>query len=146
VVDTIIWELTQELCEKKGCQWPEISEGKIIVASLAAPCTAKGDLCKGMARLYKIIITESAYLIWKLRCERRITNEDDEDKWQTLVEIENRWLAAINSRRLEIDRPLTNRNKYGRRALSKDTVLRTWCDTLLNEDQLPRDWITSPRV
>ncbi|KIY51682.1 hypothetical protein FISHEDRAFT_36607, partial [Fistulina hepatica ATCC 64428] len=114
--------------------------------SLAAPRTAKGDLCKGMARLYKIIIIESAYLIWKLRCERRITNEDDEDKWQTLVEIENRWLAAINSRRLEIDRPLTNRNKYGRRALSKDTVLRTWCDTLLNEDQLPRDWITSPRV
>ncbi|KIY46005.1 hypothetical protein FISHEDRAFT_14229, partial [Fistulina hepatica ATCC 64428] len=140
-----VWEMAKEICQMKACQWPGISKGKVIAACLASPRTEKGDLCKGMARLYKILITESAFLIWKLRCERRIAGEDQEEKWQTAEEIRSRWIAAINSR-LAIDRLMTNRRKYGRCAIPKSIVLRTWNGTLLSENQLPADWITGPRV
>ena len=47
------------------------------------------------ARLYRILVTETAYLIWKVRCQR-VIEENNIPKSQT--EIHNRWVAAINER------------------------------------------------
>ncbi|KAH9163159.1 hypothetical protein EDB89DRAFT_1829099, partial [Lactarius sanguifluus] len=47
----------------------------------------------GATRLLRIIISESAYLIWTLRCNRTIR-----DKTYTEREIEQTWLRAINRR------------------------------------------------
>jgi hypothetical protein len=60
--------------------------------------TKEGKPQQGKNRLYRILMSESAFLIWKLRCERRITKEDNPEKFHSETEIHNRWVATINSR------------------------------------------------
>jgi hypothetical protein len=95
---------------------------------------------KGMSRLFRIIVSESAHFIWKLRCERRITLEDNPEKMFSEAEIRNRWLTVINQR-LTLDRFLTDRTRYGKKALRTQTVLNTWSDVLMDKKSLPRNWI-----
>ena len=58
-------------------------------------------------RLFKILVSESAYLIWKLRCERRIKLQDENNDPHPHQEIRHRWLATIN-KRLTLDRLSTD--------------------------------------
>jgi ribonuclease HI len=67
----------------------------------------KGDA--GASRLYRILLSESAYLIWKLRNKRVIREQDGTSD----REIYNQWKKTINNR-LEIDCLLTNERKWGR--------------------------------
>ncbi|KAJ7919712.1 hypothetical protein B0H13DRAFT_1515080, partial [Mycena leptocephala] len=61
-------------------------------------------------------------------------------------EVHSRWLKIINER-LEIDKNLTNKLKYGKQhALVPSLVLETWSGTLLDEDELPEDWLREPGV
>ncbi|KAJ7820510.1 hypothetical protein B0H14DRAFT_2371987, partial [Mycena olivaceomarginata] len=85
------------------------------------------------ARLYRIIVSESAYLIWKFRNERDIQNESAPP-----IEIHNRWEQAINNR-LEFDCRSTN-PKYGKKASPRSKIIRTWEGTLKDEMYLPPDW------
>ncbi|KAK6971868.1 hypothetical protein R3P38DRAFT_2475830, partial [Favolaschia claudopus] len=89
----------------------------------------------GESRLLRIVISESAYLIWKLRNERVIGAKGNASD----REIKNRWLNTINNR-LSIDCLLTNIKKYGSKSIRKSIVLKTWEKVLMNEDRLPRDW------
>jgi len=93
----------------------------------------------GLNRLCKIIISESAHLIWKLRCERRIAREDGPQKFHSEREIHNRWVQAMNSR-LTIDSLSTNTKKFGRKATKARIVLQTWEGCLLRNGELPRNW------
>lgn len=63
-----------------------------------------------------------------------------EDKIHSENEIRNRWISTIN-RRLKFDKILTNILRYGKRALKESLVLRTWSGVLLDEDDLPDNWI-----
>jgi ribonuclease HI len=89
----------------------------------------------GEKRLYKILITESAHLIWKLRNKRAIGGEGP----APLAKITNRWLKMVNNR-LAIDCAMTNTKKYGRKALISLLVRKTWKKTLQNERALAKDW------
>jgi hypothetical protein len=82
-------------------------------------------------------VSESAYLIWLLRCERVI--EHHNRRTAPANEIRNRWLAAINAR-LQVDRLMTNRYKYKERALPAKVVRDTWSGVLKNEELLPEGW------
>jgi len=44
-----------------------------------------------------------------------------------------------------LDRSLTNQ-KYGRKAMKQEIVLSTWRKLLKNENNLPENWLRSPRV
>ncbi|KAF7325075.1 hypothetical protein MKEN_00550200 [Mycena kentingensis (nom. inval.)] len=92
---------------------------------------------KGAERLLRILLSESAFLAWKLRCERVIQSKGEASN----AEIRNRWLKAINSR-LEMDCALTNTTKYGKKALRKGLIKATWKGTLENEISLPDDWMS----
>ena len=85
-------------------------------------------------------MSETAFLIWKMRNERRIWNEDTVDNEDTQSEIFNRWSHAIN-KRLTIDRALTNDKRFGRRALQGKLVKATWKRCLKNEEELPDNWV-----
>ena len=60
-------------------------------------------------------------------------------------EVQNKWTAAMQSR-LKFDALLTDKIRYGQKALSKRMVLLTWKNTLLDEDTLPADWTNLPGV
>lgn len=87
-------------------------------------------------------MTESAHLIWKLRCERCIAKGDDPTFSHTDTEIHNKWVSALN-KRIAIDCALTDKTKYGRMAIPEGTVYRTWRRCLKNESDLPEKWIKS---
>ncbi|KAJ7728526.1 hypothetical protein B0H16DRAFT_1241223, partial [Mycena metata] len=91
--------------------------------------------------LFRILISESAHLIWRLRNERVIQEKDPASQ----NEIHNRWLRAMNLR-LKFDCAMTNAEKYGKRALRKDLVQKTWVRVLKNETTLPRDWMRETEV
>jgi hypothetical protein len=96
--------------------------------------TADEKPLTGKNRLYKILISESAFLIWKLRCERAIAG-----KTHSETEIHNRWIGTINSR-LTIDCVLTDARAFERKALSGKLIQSTWHKCLMNESDLPDDW------
>ncbi|EPS93746.1 hypothetical protein FOMPIDRAFT_1096920, partial [Fomitopsis schrenkii] len=119
---------------------PRPSLGAVLSSPIAPYKNAKGKPKTGDARLYRILMTESAYLIWKLRCERVIGGAENPNRPQaTPQEVGARWLQTINER-LRTDCLMTNTSKYGKKALNKTLVERTWEGTLRNEDNLPPDW------
>ncbi|KAJ4482343.1 hypothetical protein J3R30DRAFT_3458588 [Lentinula aciculospora] len=136
----LIWKLAGELWGKKtesGIPWRNPTIGDILgcrLARIKEQTTKK--LLLGEARLRKLIIAHSAYLIWTLRCERVISNNGRPFPEN---EIRNRWLKAINNRR-ELDRRMTHQ-RYEVKTLSKRLVLQTWKGVLADEGELPKDWM-----
>jgi uncharacterized membrane-anchored protein YjiN (DUF445 family) len=57
----------------------------------------------------------------------------------------NRWVATINSR-LSLDKLMTNRKKYGKKALKERAVIQTWTGTLYDEKNLLDNWIQQSGV
>ncbi|KAJ7691460.1 hypothetical protein B0H17DRAFT_935053, partial [Mycena rosella] len=97
----------------------------------------------GAQRLYRILMSESAYSIWLLRNDR-VINRDGEPA--TKEEITNKWKFAVNQR-LQMDKLLANGPRKGKHpALAPKLVLVTWSNTLDDEKSLPADWLKEPRV
>ena len=98
----IIWDLARSTWPYARCLWPEISFGIVLgCGSVYPPTTELPNRTdpplaynpRGVARLLQILISESAHLIWVLRCERVI-----QDRSHTAGEIRLRWLRSINAR------------------------------------------------
>ncbi|KAI0342569.1 ribonuclease H-like protein [Trametopsis cervina] len=134
----LVWRLAESAWMRKHHAWPPLHLGNILGAALADFSDNNGKRAPGASRFFRILVTESAHLVWKLRCERRIHHDDDPTKKHTDREVEARWRTALNIR-LRLDCEMT-KAKYGKRALSRDVVLRTWSGLLKDEDQLPADW------
>ncbi|KAG6914510.1 hypothetical protein DXG01_009287 [Tephrocybe rancida] len=133
-----IWRLAQTLWTKKtrNGKWRQPSTPSILVNAMAPDQGKKNEPDDGTPRFLKLLTTESAHLIWKLRCERVIRNENQK---LSITEVENRWLKAINDR-LKLDQQLTN-TKLGKKAIPRNLVKETWKGTLHAEHALPEDWI-----
>lgn len=125
-----IWELASELWKlKTGDELPKPAMGQIMA------CVAIKRRDTGETRLLRILVSESAHLIWRLRNERVIQGKDP----ASAREIHNRWLKAINNR-FGLDCAMTNEVKYGKRSIKKSLVQKTWSKVLKNEKDLPKDW------
>ncbi|KAG1853775.1 hypothetical protein C8R48DRAFT_749589 [Suillus tomentosus] len=136
----VIWKAAKDLWLRCESRWPEIHFGTILGCNLITVRYSDGKEMVGATRLLKILILESAHLIWKLRCERTIKFGGDKEKYHSENEIYNKWMHAINMR-LKFDRLLTDSMRYGKRASKIDTVLKTWSGLLKDEDNLPDNWI-----
>ncbi|KAG1771544.1 ribonuclease H-like protein [Suillus occidentalis] len=141
----VIWKAAKDLWLKRENNWPDICFGSILGCNLITVRDSDGKEKVGATRLLKILILESAHLIWKLRCERTIKFGGDREKHHSENEIYNKWLHAINMR-LKFDRLLTDSMRYGKKASKIDIVLKTWSGLLKNEDDLPDNWIRQTGV
>ena len=140
IVQHTVWKLASELWCKREDTWPDISFGLILGANLQNSANTKSAKKKGRNRLFTILVIESAHLIWKLRCSWIIENEGNLTKLPTKDEIHNRWVKSINLR-LKFDKLQTDMKRYGSHAIKSDLVLKTWSGVLLNEENLPDNWI-----
>ncbi|KAJ7726858.1 hypothetical protein B0H14DRAFT_2410354 [Mycena olivaceomarginata] len=136
-----VWELAKELWLKRNPDWAWPGIGTIIMAGLASFKNEEGNVKVGDARLYRILMSELAYLIWKLWCERVIQNEG---RHATDTEIHNRWVTTMNAR-LSLDCSMTDR-KFEKKAIPVKKVLTTWKNILKDEARLPDDWTGSAGV
>ncbi|KAJ7351636.1 hypothetical protein DFH08DRAFT_694381 [Mycena albidolilacea] len=73
----ILWNLAKRLWEMKGYQWPEISLGRVLACGFTEVEDANGKRDRGADRLYRILVSETAHLIWKLCCTRVIERGSD---------------------------------------------------------------------
>lgn len=133
-----IWHLVERLWKVRGGQWPGISPGLIMGCGLVRFKTEKGHNDGGASRLFRIMISESAFMIWKIRCERQIEREDDPTRAHTGREVHNKWVSMMNTR-LRLDITMTDR-RFGKKALSPRRVQATWRGTLKDEEYLPEEW------
>lgn len=133
----MIWNLAEDLWKMKRDQWPELKNiGSILACTMAIFKDAKGKRMAGANRFYRILITESAHLIWRLRNKR--FNEASTETWPEEQETRNQWIAAINQR-LDLDKAMTS-TRFEKKAIPRKLVLQTWRNTLRNEKNLPEDW------
>ncbi|KAJ7193978.1 hypothetical protein GGX14DRAFT_378382 [Mycena pura] len=139
----LIWAAASTLWRERGGAWPEVSLGTILGCGLAEFRNSRGKVDRGTRRLYRILMSESAYLIWRLRNDRVI---DRDGAPASTEEIENKFKFVVNQR-LQMDKILANRPRRGRRpALPPKLVLETWSGLLDNGQSLPADWLSEPRV
>ncbi|KAJ7430777.1 hypothetical protein FB451DRAFT_1038724 [Mycena latifolia] len=136
----ILWKLARELWEMKGYQWPEMNYGSVFACALVDVRNQAGKRDEGANRLFRILISETAHLIWKFRCTRVIDRGNDPTRFFTEAELHNKWLHCINSR-LRTDALLTNSKKYGNRALNPKKVMNTWNGVLKDAENLSDTWV-----
>ncbi|KAJ3738305.1 hypothetical protein EV360DRAFT_58207 [Lentinula raphanica] len=130
-----VWELCGELLTRAGITWERPSVGDILASGMVQTTNRKGKPDKAKSRLFRIVVSESTHLIWKLRNNRVINGKGP----PSTIEITNKWHFIINSR-LATDRLLTRKKTFGKRALAASLVLRMWDGTLEDEGNLPEDW------
>lgn len=66
----IVWQLCERLWRKRETTWPALSYGLILGRPLADVRAEGGPARLGASRLFRIMIPDSVFLIWKLRSER----------------------------------------------------------------------------
>lgn len=122
----IIWKLAEKLWHNKYEEEITPGFGGILGCGLSN-FEREGARMTGKNRLYRIVVSESAFMIWKIRCERQIGGRNHSD-----IEIHNKWVGIMNQR-LALDCTLSNRTRYGRKAMVKNT----WSGCVANIDSLP---------
>ncbi|KAJ3713932.1 hypothetical protein C8R42DRAFT_592302 [Lentinula raphanica] len=129
-----IWSLCEDLWRNKKTEWIRPSFNEIMSCGLTELKDSRNNISKGDSRLYRILVSESAHLIWKLRNARVIQGKG----FPSTEEILNKWRYQINAR-LRTDCLLTN-SRYGCKKVKKTMVIKTWQDILHDRDNLAEDW------
>ncbi|KAI0039558.1 hypothetical protein FA95DRAFT_1503987 [Auriscalpium vulgare] len=142
---TIIWQLARDLWPHDPGLWPPYSLGSVLAAGALCTPAPDGEAQErppapppGPSRLLRILVSESAHMIWVLRCERVIGG-----RRHTPQQIVSRWRRAI------LDRLVTDRItacKIIRTGAARSLVAKTWAGTLADEGQVPDNWAKCPEV
>ena len=142
-----IWRIAKDHWPSENPRWPEISLGIILGCGSIQKSDIPNPIDEGnreqhtptgAARLLQILLTESAHLIWVLRCERVI-----QEKTHESTEIMARWTKNINKRLTE-DRIIATVIKRDKTTISK--VRSTWENVLKKTWTLPNDWVQNREV
>ncbi|TFK91185.1 hypothetical protein K466DRAFT_542257 [Polyporus arcularius HHB13444] len=123
-----IRRLLARILRKRTGAAANLSFGALLGATAAAPAVSPRNDAAAIARFSKIVITESVYLIWKLRCERTIEHAENPEKWHSASVARAKWYACLN-RRLGLERALTSR-RLGEKAIDRKLVETTWSGIL----------------
>ena len=136
-----VWSVARQTWPSSFGPWPDVQLGLILgCGSIALPLEDDESLVHtGPSRLLRILLSESAHLIWVLRCERTI-----QGLRHSTNTIKSRWLNKINHR-LNLDRHIAT--VYNRRPITRKLVQDTWQASLLEQHpSLEEDWVTNHEV
>jgi hypothetical protein len=131
----LIWKLVKELWEKMSLPWIEPHLGIILSCGLTNLKGADRKRKSCESRLYRILVSESAHLIWKLRLERIIGGKPPHSE----REITRRWRKCVENR-IAIDCMMMSK-KYGKRTLTKRLGKGTWTKVVIDADILSEPFI-----
>ena len=139
-VNEIIWQLSAEQLWQRSdppFAWSKPNTGMIVACAQMSPPNKinKNKKYLGKYRLYRIIMIETAYLVWRIKWEMIFERQDNEPSRE---EIKKRWHATMNER-LQYDISASN-PKWGKKAMPAKKVLNTWKGILHEESYLPKDW------
>ncbi|KAH9926056.1 uncharacterized protein B0H18DRAFT_876724, partial [Fomitopsis serialis] len=136
---SLIWTYVERAWKRAGGTWYSQSLPSILAVGFATPQRTNGKAPREhTVRLWRMLITEAAHLLWRLRCERVIQHDDEEDWQHNERGIAARWYQSINMRlRLDIE---STHPRFGRLALKRQLVLDTWHHLVWDVQALPDDW------
>ncbi|KAH9848056.1 hypothetical protein C2E23DRAFT_732043 [Lenzites betulinus] len=134
-----VWDLTQLLLRAKDIHIANISLGLALGAHARVLRKADGTLDSTRTRAARIVMSESAYLIWTLRCERVISWADEPGREHSVSEIRNKWQGAL-TRRLRMDQANARRAGPRKKKQKVASIERTWGGMIRNVADLPPDW------
>ncbi|TFK84939.1 hypothetical protein K466DRAFT_552795 [Polyporus arcularius HHB13444] len=137
-----IWSMYSTL-RTAGVTPKQMSLGAIIGAAHIVYRNGEGKAMRGVSRLAKLLVTEAAHCIWRMRCERVIQWEGT-DRTHSPVEAKARFWSAVN-RRMLVDRDLVCSRIPGKRS-KRALVTDTWRRILQDAENLPEDWVVVPGV
>ena len=139
----LVWSLAQDLWPYDNTPWQAPNLGSILGCGCInlRPRTRqrnenepdKRSILQGPTHLLQILLSESAYLIWVLRCKRVIQGIQ-----HSRSETEGRWLCVINAR-LTTDK--ITATKIKRDKGFTNLVVNTWEQALEKRRGLPPNWI-----
>ncbi|KJA14633.1 hypothetical protein HYPSUDRAFT_150122 [Hypholoma sublateritium FD-334 SS-4] len=135
-----IWNIASQVLQSRGIDPGLKSLSNWLSAGMPNIKRPNGRAGKAKNRFFTIVMSESLYLIWLIRCEWRMEKEENELDKHTSQEIEARWKHRLN-RRLRLDQAMARKKMTEWRKLNKNLVLNTWRGSLNREAQLPEDWI-----
>ncbi|KAJ7222668.1 hypothetical protein B0H12DRAFT_1031287, partial [Mycena haematopus] len=139
----IIWKAAEKLWLEREKEWKQISLGSILGCGLVNFKDEEGKASPGARRLYRILVSESAFTIWKIRNDRVISQAGEP---LTETAIINKWIFNIN-KRLQQDVVLANRPPGRKRpCLAPKLVRETWSGILDDEEKLLENWLRGTRV
>ncbi|KAF8178395.1 hypothetical protein K438DRAFT_1605221, partial [Mycena galopus ATCC 62051] len=139
----IVSKAAEKLWKERKQDWPEVTLGGILGCGLIDFKGEGGKPERGTQRLYKILISESMYTIWKIRNKRVISRSGDPLAETAIV---NKWVSNLNQC-LQQDIMLANRPKGSKRPhLAPSLVHETWSGILDDEGNLPENWLKGSRV
>ncbi|KAI0327199.1 hypothetical protein GY45DRAFT_1208941, partial [Cubamyces sp. BRFM 1775] len=95
---------------------------------------------RAASRLARIVLSETVFLIWKLRCERVIAWADQPGKVHSQDGILSAWYATLD-RRLWLDQQRALRKVGRRKLLPIATVNGTWEAVIDDATDVNSDWI-----
>ncbi|KAG2748708.1 RnaseH-domain-containing protein [Suillus brevipes Sb2] len=148
-----IWKLAETIWPSTNGPWPQLTLGTILgCGNITLTKQRTNSLqsqqeqehrphpepMKGASRLLRILIAESAHLIWTLRCDTTINGTTF-----TKENIKSRWQANIN-KRLQCDR-LTAR-KITRTKAFENLISATWSDIITTNNPKQKNWVTALEV
>ena len=136
----LIWTLTKRLWPADTIPWPDLCLGLLLgCGNICLPSPDDQPYQKGPSRLLRILLSESAHLIWVLRCERTIQGTTHSPS-----AVEMRWKNKLNQR-IATDRFLAS--FYERGNFTRSLVYHTWTPALLRDyPDLDPDWVVRDEV
>lgn len=141
-----IWQLAEELWNRKSkIPWPTPLFGTQLGCGLINFKNSNGKRLLEVSCFYRILMSESMHLIWKMRCDWKIDKESNPKKRPTENETQHKQQQAINLQ-LKFECLMTNKNRYGKMVLSSSLVEKTWEGVLQNKENLPANWFMSTGV
>ncbi|EPS93670.1 hypothetical protein FOMPIDRAFT_1135701 [Fomitopsis schrenkii] len=138
----VLWTEARRLWEATGHPWQAQDSNSVMTLTKLTWSDDWKTVKPGAARLWRILISETTYMIWKLRCERVVGHPDEQGWEHNREQVTARWRRSIEDR-LKQDIEST-RKKYGRQATRKEVVLSTWTPVLHDIGALPFDWTRLP--
>ncbi|TRM66514.1 hypothetical protein BD626DRAFT_451541 [Schizophyllum amplum] len=131
-----IWDEAKSLCEARNIPWSKPSMGAVLGNALMRFKDAEGKSRLGDNRFYRILISEGAYMVWLVRNERVVQNENDKTKYAAPAALKERLRAQLR-RRHTIDKTMTDKRQFGVKAILQATVDDTWHHTDLERTAHP---------
>jgi len=135
----------REIWPNHTYEWPDISISIILgCGSITSPKEnthpneQQADQEKGATHLLQIIITESAHLLWVLRCKRVIREKTHSNR-----EIRSRWQLAIKVRLTDDKITAT---KIKREEKFTNLIKATWEPMLHKLEEPPENWLNNSEV
>ncbi|KAI9056568.1 RnaseH-domain-containing protein [Trametes sanguinea] len=143
----VMWKLASAFLRKRDIVIPELPcLATYLTAAVAEVTDAEGKQKRGSTRLRRLVLTETAYAIWRLRCQRTIEWAEQPGREHAVRAVYNMWRSTMNKRLRDDQKQALMRAGRTKKTVTSDTLRITWTNLIQDEISLGEEWVNEPGV